>query len=1267
MWMQRGGCPHLVESTALLTAAVLSDLNESRTRANSSSYAIRAAYSAAFSRFVTGLLDGQQDKLRKMSMYSIAKTIGLPATFVELRHQATHEQLPSLSKLRSAANNALTWIWHFYWKDLVPVNKGDAEEGSQSDPRRHLLVKYLVEQDEILKMNLQRQLKSWDEPSLLRMLADIADSSEEPHIILRALQLSRSILNGDRELPLTIISGGARTSKRDLEAVRVEMQTLNEELDDTQVKRLDQPAEISDEGSSQQLASSRTMHVQSIPMWTGKSDNYAYLVTDDKSKDAVIIDPANPEEVAPVLKEAIQAGKINLTAIVNTHHHWDHAGGNKKLLAELGQPNLPIIGGKDCEAVTKTPANSESWSIGSIAVKGLYTPCHTQDSICWFMQDGDDKVVFTGDTLFHGGESEFHAPPSSVASVASSCGRFFEGNAEEMDVALNKTLSSLPDDTKVYPGHEYTKSNVKFGISVLQNAAIQNLQSFAEKNKETQGKFTIGDEKQHNVFMRLEDPEIQKATGKTDPIEVMAALREMKNNFNIPKVGARFVAMLSYKQQRGMDRGGGDPVSGKSGMADVSALASEASIILSYNADDSSVRKVKASVAMRLFFRDCRANYASGAGEPLRSSEQRFPTNHQQMRSKVKCHHTGESPCRGCLRSGNSDSCVLTATAATVSSRAHSAQAPRKRAASLAPPRAESAAKKRSATTSEASTGDELDRHLAGIDASVVAQAVATFRVQFPECGFLHPSDLERVSGDMTDDDKLKLIAILVVSCRYLGESADVHRAEHVALLTRELQRRITAPPSLSLIQCFLVVAIYEWGEGIGYSAWMHAGIAARMAQVYRATKTETSEPDSKAVPNTPVLSEVEIRTMWTYFAIDKLLSCGKQRPAMIDPEYIEVRMPQNEEDFVFGSEPRVALSYEDLMRDASLGKQTSGPGFHFCILVRGLDIWHRMHSWIVDGGRKQPRMIEPENCPWKPSSQWAKLQEQMVRWREDQDPRLKYPETKVATHVHFRQGEVFAYINLLYYLCVIFLRREFIPLLPIAEPEPRGPIDPPFYPEEAPSGWWRQNTDELFEAAAQISYIMRDLNSLDIAVHTPFTGLCVFSAALMNKYVVTFPHMHHPRERELRRQLAEENLNDLEKIAKLWKLGEEWVQVIGAAQNLYDRVTSNCSQSISRCQCDYPELTKSVHYAPMGGITSEKRDETCRCLDTRSKTYTCRRPARVVQDKETEKSQDQSGDQPASDPFAGYDTESTSDDWRLWSFWDDPHLLSWDTSTIGI
>lgn len=99
-----------------------------------------------------------------------------------------------------------------------------------------------------------------------------------------------------------------------------------------------------------------------------------------------------------------------------------------------------------------------------------------------------------------------------------------------MHKALNETLAALPDDTKVYPGHEYTKGNVKFVKSVLNNDAIKKLDTFTQENEETQGKFTIGDEKKHNVFMRVDDPELQKVTGKTQPIDVMGALRSMKDN-----------------------------------------------------------------------------------------------------------------------------------------------------------------------------------------------------------------------------------------------------------------------------------------------------------------------------------------------------------------------------------------------------------------------------------------------------------------------------------------------------------------------------------------------------------------------------------------------------------------------------------------------------------------------------------------------------------------------------------------------------------------
>ncbi|KEY63896.1 hypothetical protein S7711_10175 [Stachybotrys chartarum IBT 7711] len=192
----------------------------------------------------------------------------------------------------------------------------------------------------------------------------------------------------------------------------------------------------------------------------------------------------------------------------------------RKQLSELGTPKLDIIGGKDCVGVTRTPDHESTFKLGDISIRAVHTPCHTQDSICYYLEDGNDRAVFTGDTLFISG-----------------CGRFFEGTAEEMHEALNKRLAALPNDTVVYPGHEYTKSNVKFTASVLENAAIKKLRDFAEANTVTTGKFTMGDEKEHNVFMRVEDPDVQRATGKTDPVEVMAALREMKNNFKRDATG----------------------------------------------------------------------------------------------------------------------------------------------------------------------------------------------------------------------------------------------------------------------------------------------------------------------------------------------------------------------------------------------------------------------------------------------------------------------------------------------------------------------------------------------------------------------------------------------------------------------------------------------------------------------------------------------------------------------------------------------------------
>ncbi|CAM1500414.1 Fc.00g095760.m01.CDS01 [Cosmosporella sp. VM-42] len=607
--------------------------------------------------------------------------------------------------------------------------------------------------------------------------------------------------------------------------------------------------------------------------------------------------------------------------------------------------------------------------------------------------------------------------------------------------------------------------------------------------------------------------------------------------------------------------------------------------------------------------------------------------------SKVKCKHNGQAPCIACQKSGNEQTCALSRPngrhkAPTLKTRTLKRKHPhrdegvdedgRERAISATP-----------------QTGDGVAQLFNKTPRDHFTKAIAVFQTQFPEFGFLHPNDLD-CQSDLGTVEKLRLLALLAVSNRYMDESTIVLGRQCASLVTSELQKRITSTPGLHLIQTFLIISLYNWGEGEGFSAWMHAGIASRMAQ--------GSLSMNPSVTGRRPLFEIEKRTIWTCFVMDKLLSCGKRRQEIFNLEAMDVPLPITDAEFVFGPE---ATPNASISRPTYPPQMLYGTGDYFLVILRGLHIWSKIHTWTVSGGRKQPGMTEPGQCPWRATSDWHHMKQELLEWRDSQSPHLKYPETKAVVHVHLRQAERFGYINLIYYVSLTFLGREYIPFAPVGETKPRGPIERPLLKDVGPDTFWAQNVDDVYQAATQISNILRDLRSAGCPIHTPFTGVCAFTSALVSLYAAAFPAFMGFTADEVKKaeMQAQESWSDLERIGKVWKISEEWISVLDTAQTLFSRVTSSRGRTVRKSRYDYPELEDSINLAPLKGMPINVAPVQSHPEEERS----------GQEDEPESQSEVVNSDAPAS-TFEGVLAEEEvmdEESWRLWSFWDDPHLLS--------
>lgn len=250
------------------------------------------------------------------------------------------------------------------------------------------------------------------------------------------------------------------------------------------------------------------------------ADNYAYLVVCEATGKAAVIDPGEAE---PVLAAA-EAEGVELAAIWNTHHHWDHTGGNKALLDAV--PELEVIGHSSDKG--RIPGQSHFADDGDVIGLGselraelIHNPGHTSGAISFYVRD--PGWLFTGDTLF-----------------AAGCGRLFEGTADQMYASLSR-LASLPETTQVFCGHEYTENNLRFAAAVEpDNQAVAERRrrvAAIRQRGEPSVPFEIGQERETNPFLRASVPAVIEAARNSGapeaetPVEVFAAIRRWKDRF----------------------------------------------------------------------------------------------------------------------------------------------------------------------------------------------------------------------------------------------------------------------------------------------------------------------------------------------------------------------------------------------------------------------------------------------------------------------------------------------------------------------------------------------------------------------------------------------------------------------------------------------------------------------------------------------------------------------------------------------------------------
>ena len=258
-------------------------------------------------------------------------------------------------------------------------------------------------------------------------------------------------------------------------------------------------------------------------VWTGNAyRNFNYLIVCPESGEAMAIDPLDHEKCLAAAKK----NRWDITLVLNTHEHGDHTGGNAAVISATGARLLAHANAKDkIPGIDRGLAAGDVIQVGrSVTLEALDTPGHTMSHVC-LLSRTDQPALFCGDTLFNAGAGNCHSG----------------GHPRELYQTFAKQLAKLPDDTLVYPGHDYIANNLTFTLDrEPDNArAAELLGTVEDQDPNAPLVSTLGMEKEINTFFRLHSPTVIKRLREAfadlpddpDAETVFVKLRELRNSW----------------------------------------------------------------------------------------------------------------------------------------------------------------------------------------------------------------------------------------------------------------------------------------------------------------------------------------------------------------------------------------------------------------------------------------------------------------------------------------------------------------------------------------------------------------------------------------------------------------------------------------------------------------------------------------------------------------------------------------------------------------